>query len=509
MIRVCATLSYPNGRGVTSPLVQYSPAGTSNQQLTADSLIHRARILYIIATSFHLPPRSLSILRQSLALYTTALQTATAPLRQIDAGFNLAVGLAQLADWQEEGLENVGAEEVRSLRERAVGLLMDVAGAQEAYLAENEGEKGDEGDDGVAGNVDESEDDNDETTTYEEHVPTPSALVETLFEIIDITTLIWATLPTLDSLPPHMAPQAIDELLQRSMQIATASNDVSLAGSVHVKRLDVALTLAKTTGIELPLSDVRNVWQTATAKESPIDDETRLACADALVTASAYLAYRALDAQSAWQHLGFATQVATTSLSLPPPLTVSPLASASTLLDLTTLSLRRALVSLRFPDFASSKANGKQLLANAQVYANRGLKDLGWTTLMSEPVNAVAGGASRTLSIGVPSSAAATSLPPVTGWDKESLSRTIVLTLLRTFYYQSTLLSDAEFVTTAQKKAETLLARLQALRRTESQERWIGRRDIQRYVEMLEDEEGVLPQAEAQFWGDFVERLES
>jgi hypothetical protein len=42
-----------------------------------------------------------------------------------------------------------------------------------------------------------------------------------------------------------------------------------MAGSVHVKRLDVALTLAKITGIELLLDDVRNVWQAATTKESP------------------------------------------------------------------------------------------------------------------------------------------------------------------------------------------------------------------------------------------------
>lgn len=463
-----------------------------------------ARILYIIATSFHLPPRSLTILRQSITLYTTALETATAPLRQIDAGFNLAVGLAQLADWLEEGLEDAGAGEVQSLRERAVGLLMDVARAQEAYLAENSEEAGEEGDEGVAGTADDSDE---ETTTFEEHVPTPSALVETLFEIIDIATSIWATLPTLDGLPPLMTPQAIDELLQQSMQLATSANDVSLAGMVHVKRLDVALTLARSTGIEPGLDDVRALWQTATAKESPIDDETRIACADVFVAASTLFAYRSTNAPSAWQHLAFATQVATTSLGLPPPLTVSPLASASTLLDLTTLSLRRALVSLRFPDFATSKANGKQLLANAQVYANRALKDLGWTMVMSEPVGAVAGGASRTLSIGVPTNTAA-SLPPVTGWDKESLGRTTVLTLLRTFYYQSTLLSDAEAVATAQKKAETLLARMQALRRTESQERWISRRDVQRYVEMLDDEEGAMQQAEAQFWKDFVVKSE-
>jgi hypothetical protein len=333
--------------------------------------------------------------------------------------------------------------------------------------------------------------------------------VETLFEIIDITTSVWATLPTFDGLPSHMLPQAMEELLQRSMQLATSANDVSLAGMVHVKRLDVALTLARSQGTELALDDVRAVWQTATTKETLIDDETRIACADILVAASTYLAYRSTDAQSAWQHLGFATQVATTSLSLPPPLTVSPLASASTLLDLTTLSLRRALVALRFPDFATSKANAKQLLANAQVYANRALKDLGWTTVMSEPVGAVAGGASRTLSIGVPSNVAAASLPPVTGWDKESLARTTVFTLLRTFFHQSTLLADPEVVATAQKKAETLLARLVALRRTESQERWITRRDVQRYVEMLDEEEGAMGQVEQEFWKDFVGKLES
>lgn len=464
-----------------------------------------ARILYIIATTFHLPPHALATLRQSLMLYNQALESTTVPLRRIDAGFNLAVGLAQLADWMEEGLEEGGDAEVRRTRERAVGLLMEVAQAQEAFLTANAEDGEDLGDVDAEPGADEDSDDG--ATTFEEHVPTPSALVETLFGIIDVTTSIWASLPTIDSLPPLMAPQAIDQLLQRTMHLAESTGDVSLAGMTHVKRLEVALVLVKsseTTDIPPLVDQVRAVWQAATVKESTLDDETRIACAEVLVNASTYLSYRASDAQQAWQHLSFATQVATTSLGLPPLLTVSPLANASTLLDLATLSIRRALVSQRFPDFPTAKANAKQLLANAQVYANRALKDLGWTALMSESVGAVAGGA-RTLSIGIGNGAPSTSLPPVTGWDRETLARTTVLTLLRALYQTTLVGSDAG----STDKAETLLARLRGLRRTEGQERWLTGRDVQRFGETLEDDEGQIHAGEAQFWRDFMQKLEA
>jgi hypothetical protein len=409
--------------------------------------------------------------------------------------------LAQLADWTEEGFGEGDEAEVRRTREQAVGLLMDVAKAQEAYLATNEEEDG-EGDIGeVADGADEESDDG--ATTYEEHVPTTSALVETLFEVIDVTTSIWAALASLDSLSSHLTPQAMDQLLQRSLQLAESTGDVSLAGMAHIKRLEVALIVVKFIETDLsPLVEqVKAVWQAATVKDSKVDDETRIACAEVLINASTYLAYRATDAQQAWQHLSSATQVATTSLGIPAKLTVAPLWNASTLFDLATLSLRRALVAQRFPDFATAKTNAKQLLANAQVYANRGLKDLGWTTLMSESVGAVA---TKTLSIGIGSGVATTGLPPVTGWDRESLARTTVLTLLRTLYHQTTL-SDAS----AQTKAETLLMRLRGLRRTEAQERWLTSRDVQRFVEMVEDDEGQIDAGEGQFWRDFVQKLET
>ncbi|KAI5450279.1 hypothetical protein NCC49_003190 [Naganishia albida] len=477
----------------------YARAGELGGAAAWDARYNRARILYIIATTFHLPIRALAPLRQSLELYHQSLQDTTVPLRRIDAGYNLAVGLAQLADWMEEGLGDGDDVDVRGTREKAVALLMDVAQAQETYLAANQDEG--EEDVGEAGNGTEEGSD-DGGTTYEEHVPTTSALAETLLEIIDLTTSIWAASSTLDSLPPQMTPPAVDQLLQRSLQLAESTRDVSLAGMAHIKRLEVALVLVKFSETDLIalVEQVKTVWQAATMKGSKVDDETRLACAEVLINASTYLAYRATDAQQAWQHLSSATQVATTSLGIPAKLTVAPLHNASTLFDLATLSVRRALVGQRFPDFSTAQANAKQLLANAQVYANRGLKDLGWTTLMSEAVGAVA---TKTLSIGV-ASGVATGLPPVMGWDRESLARTTVLTLLRTLYYQTALLSDAS----AQMKAETLLTRLRNLRRTEAQERWVTARDVQRFAEMLEDDEGRMLEGEAQFWRDFISKLE-
>ncbi|KAJ9097385.1 hypothetical protein QFC20_006209 [Naganishia adeliensis] len=437
--------------------------------------LRSARILYIIATTFHLPPRAINTLRQALELYHQSLESTTATLRRIDAGYNLAVGLAQLADWTEEGFGEGDEAEVRRTREKAVGLLMDVATAQEAYLATNQEEDG-EGDIGeVADGADEESDDG--ATTYEEHVPTTSALVETLFEIVDITTSIWAALASLDSLPPQMTPHAMDQLLQRSLQLAESTGDVSLARMAHIKRLEVALILIKfsETDISALVDQIKAVWQAATAKDSKVDDETRIACAEVLINASTYLAYRATDAQQSWQHLSSATQVATMSLEIPAKLTVAPLWNASTLFDLATLSLRRALVCAAFSGLCNRQS--KRQAADSRTRRSSGLEAALLTT----------------------------GLPPVTGWDRESLARTTVLTLFRTLYHQASLLSDAS----AQTKAETLLTRLRDLRRTEAQERSLTSRDVQRFVEMLEDDEGQMHVGERQFWKDFVQKLEA
>ncbi|KAJ9112529.1 hypothetical protein QFC22_006286 [Naganishia vaughanmartiniae] len=482
-----------------------------------------ARILYIIATTFTLPPACLATLDESLNTYTAILSTTDSPLCKIDAGFNLAVGLAQMADWVEEGLseEHGGGKDkqVLALRERALGLLYDVAQVQEAYLAENT-EQGDEGDMDRAEPADipaDGDEDEESPATYEEHVPTPSALVETFFEIVDTTTSIWASLPPssgLDNLPTTYTPAAIDQILERCTTLAHQTGDVSLDGMVAVKRLEAALVACQyQQTLQLsPLVDrTKGAWQTAIAKDSAIDAETRLACAEVLMDVESHLVRRTQDPAQIWQHLSAATQIATASLANPPPITTSPLSGASTLLNLSTFSLRRALVSIEHPTFSPSVTHRKQLLANAEVYANRGLKELGWTAFASEAVGVGAG--SKTLSIGIPSvtsSGGSIALPPATGWDRESLARNTVLALLRSLYYQSILLTqDPAAVATAQRKADKLLSQLQALRRTESQSRWLRMADVSRFADVLEEEEGTVRAEEKVFWEQLVQKLEA
>lgn len=440
-----------------------------------------------------------------------------------------------MADWVEEGLSAAGAgaagavggkdKHVLTLRERALALLYDVAHVQKTYLAEHAVEQGDEGEMERAGSAaevsahDDEDDDDDEETpaTYEEHVPTPLALVETFFEMIDTTTSIWASLSPssgLNDLPTRYTPGAIDQMLDRCTTLAQQAGDISLDGMVVMKRLETALVASDyQQDLQLsPLVDrVKGVWQTAIAKDSAIDDETRIACAEVLMDVESYLARRTRDPTQIWQHLSAATQIATTSLGIPPPITISPLSGASTLLNLSTFSLRRALVSIDHPTFSASMTHRKQLLANAEVYANRGLKELAWTGLASEAVGVGAG--SKTLSIGVPSAGSNTgslTLPPASGWDRESLARNTVLSLLRSLYYQSILLThDPAAVATAQRKADKLLAQLQALRRTEAQDRWLGAADVSRFVDVLEEEENAVRVEEQAFWQQFVQKLEA
>ncbi|KAJ9093553.1 hypothetical protein QFC21_006394 [Naganishia friedmannii] len=429
-----------------------------------------------------------------------------------------------MADWVEEGLseDNTSGrdKQVLALRERALALLYDVAMVQETYLAEN-AEQGDEGDMERAGSADlptvDDDDDEESPATYEEHVPTPLALVETFFEIIDTTTSIWASLPpasTLDTLPTTYTPMAIDQILERCVTLAQQAGDVSLDGMLVVKRLEVGLVACQyQQAIQLTalVEQAKGVWQNAIVKDSAIDAETRIACAEVLMDVESYLSRRSQDPAQIWQHLSAATQIATASLGKPPPITTSPLSGASTLLNLSTFSLRRALVSIEHPTFSASTTHRKQLLANAEVYANRGLKELGWTGFTSETVGVGAG--SKTLSIGGPSTSSnggSVALPPASGWDRESLARNTVFCLLRSLYYQSILLpEDPSAVATAQRKADKLLSQLQALRRTEAQNRWLGMADVSRFVDVLEEEEGAVRDGEKAFWAQFVQKLEA
>ncbi|KAJ9093762.1 hypothetical protein QFC19_008201 [Naganishia cerealis] len=529
-----------------------------------DAGYNHARILYLIATQFTLPASNTALLAQSITAYRAILPRTLdgdTPLRALDAAFNLALCLTQMAEWLEEGLP-AGGGDVLVLREEALRLLYDVARVQEAYVLndaatteEEQGEMETEATSTTATGNDDRDGDNAATTTYEEHVPTYSAIVETLFEIIDTATSIWASLPSsrgsntsssaeeynLDSLPPTYTPLAISRILDRCATLASQANSPSLDAMVHIKRLEAGLVVVSVTKTPRPapsldelstlLDRVKDVWQaaasTTTNSATTIDAETRVACAHVLVDGETYLALRTgQDPSRAWHHLSSATQVATTSLALPPPpLTSSPLANTSTLLSLSFLSLRRALLSLSHPTFSPSVTHRKQLLMNAEVYANRGLKELGLSGMTSQVVTVGVGagggnGSSRTLSIGLPTTSSASannnsgtiSLPQAVGWDRESLARNTILSLLRCLYYQSTLLlepSSSDVAITAQQKADKLLAQIQALRRTESRERWLGRADVGRFVDLLEDEEGGVSPSETAFWEQFAGKLEA
>ncbi|KAL7420007.1 hypothetical protein Q5752_004970 [Cryptotrichosporon argae] len=490
---------------------------------TFDATYNLARVQYVLASSFLLPPSALDIYGSSIALYRQALGMTDSPLLQIDACYNIAQSCTGLADAMEDIEGERVADGVAELRDAArvfleraavmqeswirshasapegeeeAGAVADAASATTTEAIEAEAEPAEVAE--LAGPSDDmavdSADSDDEgeaggegaggRAVFEEHVPTPSALVDTLLALVDLhlTVLESTSSPASDAIAPVLALAAAHVAPGQQAALDLAEIAVLLAEDRVVWRMYRAEASAASGAARSVEGAARALDALlASLDVSPPDDASVRAdilttLADTHAAAAARVAFVARNepefilgapspaGQQAWAHAGAAVDALTRALALPAP-GLPPLFKAHALSVLSAASLFRA----RLADMSSAAhANAAQLLDNAHTYAARAAAALGWTIdgARIEP--------------GYPA-----------GWDAEALGRSVVLQLARVGYYAAKVGGE--------DKGKGLVESLKG-----TGPRNLGRRDVERWLEDIEDDEGVVSAEERAHWDALV-----
>jgi tetratricopeptide (TPR) repeat protein len=482
-------------------------------------LIFRARVLYTLATSFLLPPESVSYLTTSIELYRHAVTLTESTLLQLDAGFNLSEALLELGEVIED-LHSDRAGEVRRLREEAKEILTSVMVGQEEYIASNaedfeidqasetvedtpeveqvEGTKDD------AMEVD-AVPDEEPAATYEEHVPTPSALVDTALLLIDTHLLLWTTLDP-PSPPTEQQQLEVRSLLDRTAKIVPVGRqaEIDLAEIKVLLAMDEIVWEAFKveaqvgTGIEKSLEGAVSALASllSSLDTHPPDEPTLRAeiltlLAETHSTIAHRLSYLAPQlpagptplGQGSWFNLSQAVTHLNQALELPTNADTPKTFKPNVLLELSKASLARAKLS---SSNDTAKRNVAQLVDNAVTYGQRAAEALGWGSYV------------KSGTIGAP-------VPPYSsGWDAEWLARSVFFQIMRVEYVVAKLDLDQDLKSKYAGTVEGLVRKLKGL----PAERKIKGRDLSRWLEELGEEEQGLMNEEVIWWESVAGELQ-
>lgn len=422
----------------------------------------------------------------------------------MDAGYNLAQALTDFADMLDDLEGDARADEVRRLREEARDMLEKVLSGQEEYLqsiteavdVEAAEESIDEMENEAGmDDVDDPPEEEGDTTTYETHLPTPSALADTTLALVTIHLSLWeSTLPS--RTPSDIEQSAVRSVLDRAGAFAPPGRQAEL----DLAEIKVLLTMdglvwdlfkaeAKVgTGVERSLEGAVAALGALVANLDlhPPDEQT--VRADVLTTLAethTTIAKRMLFltpqlppgpsplAQQAWFHLSQAVKHLTTAVDLPVNRFSPKLFKPSVLLSLSKASFARAkLVDVN----ETAKRNHSQLMENATTYANRAAEGLEMRS---------------------------TTVPYPAGWDAESLIRNVLLHQIRISFF--TPLQD-EVSRCEIRSAEISGNVIQRLKEVGDVERMVTRSDIERWVGEIE-EEGWMGEGERTCWKEVTAGL--
>lgn len=487
-------------------------------------LTDRARVMYTLATSFLLPPQALELLASSIELYRQSLGLTDSPILQMDAGFNLAQSDTALADMLDEVSGELETERIRALRMEAVNVLEQVLSGQEAYLIQAEQEAG-EAMDGIEGGadtadggdmqLDESQNDGGEgagegeteepQATYETHLPTASALIDTALSLIDVHLALWESVIPLS--PPDRAAQ---DILRSAVERAGPRCPPGRQAELDLAEIKILLTMDQIVwdifksdarigsgterSLEGAIGAVTSVLGSLDAQ--PADEPTvRAEITTTLASCHSNLAHRLIFlapqlpagpnnlAQQAWYH--YSQTVALLGKALDSPSAGAPREfKPSVLLDLARASLSRARLA-EINDTA--KRNLAQLVENATAYAARAGEALGmpWVRLGT--------------------SVSSTTVPEPAGWDAELLGREIVLQQVRTCLYAS----EMDLAIDVKGRLNEGMSQLfQAIKRV-SADRRVGQVDVERWIEDIVSDEGSISEKEREWWTRAISELSS
>lgn len=476
-------------------------------------------MLYTLSTSFLLPPESVSYLTTSIELYRHAITLTESTLLQLDAGFNLAEALLGLGEVIED-LHSDRAGQVRRLREEAKGILSTVMLGQEDYIVSNaEDFEIDQASEtvGDASETEEAEDPKDDAmevdavpdeepaATYEEHVPTPSSLVDTALLLIDTHLLLWTTL---EPPAPPTEQQQIDvrSVLDRTAKIVPVGRqaEIDLAEIKVLLAMDEIVWEAFKveaqvgTGIEKSLegavsalSSLLSSLDTHPPDEPTLRAEILTLSAETHSTIAHRFSFLAPQlppgptplGQGAWFNLSQAVTYLNQALELPTNADTPKSFKPNVLLELSKASLARAKLSTSND---TAKRNVAQLVDNAVTYGHRAAEALGWGSYV------------KSGTIGAP-------VPPYSsGWDTEWLARSVFFQIMRVEYVVSKLEVDADLKSKFAGTVEGLVRKLRAL----PAERKIKGRDLSRWLEEMGEEEQGLMNDEVVWWEQIASELQ-
>ena len=438
-------------------------------------------------------------------------------LLQLDAGFNLAEALLDLGGVIED-LHPDRADQVRKLRSEAKDILEGVFSGQEEYIVTNAEDLEVDQASAMADSqtieepepattapgedaemeVDDStgEDGGEQAETYETHVPTPAALVDTALILIDTHLTLWTTVS------PQTPPTQEQQLAVRSiLDRVSKHTPVGRQAEMDLAEIKVLLAMDEIvweafkaeatvgTGIEKSLEGAVAALTSLLASLDihPAEEPTlRAEIMTVLADTHQTIAHRLLFlvpqlppgpsplAQSAWFNLSQAVTHLGKALDLPSSADTPKSFKPSVLLALSKASLSRARLGALND---TAKRNGAQLVDNASTYAVRAADALGWGSYV------------KTSGFGPASP------PHPSGWDTEWLARSVILQYLRIAYVTTATGAVPEAKEKFASVEKTTVEKLRALQ----SERRIQPADVERWVEEIKGEES-MEVAELDWW---------
>lgn len=433
----------------------------------------RARVLYILATSFYLPPEAFRCLQTSIELYVSSQKLTSDIYLLADARFNSARAILDLVEMADDAgdLGVLGDKGSDGWRAEAYELLNIVARTQSEFLQSS-------ADDQTGSQTEPQEEaamsqSGESDSVYEQQMPTQDSLLETLLTMVEART----------------AERELSETARA--QVATLLDEArrvceQLIGdertSADIRWLTACLEARRASG---EIGSAEDAAQLVAAVSNSSDEEVRnLALTTLLELLSAQAASSPPDV--AWRILSQATKIATDYLTADAGTTPSiqmggavltprALFRASLCNTLSTLALRRGLLSESGLDAATK--NLKALLVNAETYARKALDELQWASIAG---------------------AGPITLPAPAGWAAECVGRNATFEVLRALFYLSESTVPAEVATAAKGRLELLLARIRLMPRP------IAPQDLERYIDDVSIDEGPLRPREVAFWKRLV-----
>lgn len=481
---------------------------------TYDAVYNLARVQFRLATEFLLPPSILDVYASAIGLFKQAMELTDNPLLKADAAFNLAQVLSSWADFMEEYVGDVG-ENAKELRDGAVTLLTPVLNTQVTWV---EGQKIEDAEKAKAeANMteeqkkaeaekkkNEMEVDGDEEA-YEEHNPTPDSVVDTLLMIAEIGTRLWETAEPLQP-PTDKNQEAVRGFVETARQYASPERqpEVDLADFKVLLAYDgVMWELLKNQakpesgierGMDAAITALTKLLNSLDAQPGH-DSTTRADILTTLAETEMSAGERAIFflkkfpdqsaalAAKAWSYFAAATQHLTAATGLPPTNQTPKEYRPNLYIELAKGSLNRARLA---PSYDAAKNNAQQLLNNCSAYCAKAADTLGWNfpKLPTKDTETTA-----------------TKLDPphASGWDMELLARTLVFLMLRICFFvrAGKIIPDDAVKQKYEAAAKAIVASITSV---PSGPRRIMPKDLQRFVEDVEEAEGGIETDEDEWW---------